>query len=1014
MPALPITTSPDISSLDFSILYDISGPIPAITLTNNSVGVPSGTTRLNLCTWWYVITTPSGAVIHDGSETSPDVPAANWTTLAITPYSWPTIFGNPPCGQVEFSCSVPYITTLYVKDSASNIFSVSKVTTICRPNGSVPATCGSFGVSNVGVQVKCNAATIYCSDTTNYAYQSQLAPAVQSNAWTLVYPLDANGNQPSNKTAANTPYVNFPVGYSGEGYKLYLSTYGAYNMGDRVTIKIQYKGTSTFSVLCNVDFCKLQCKIRKYYELSKKSCGTLEDPALTANITRMNLLLGSAIVGVMQPLCGIDVPAIIAEIEALGDFDNCDCGCGDGINISNPTGIASGGGCCPISVNVIDNATGNPPVECPGSYFPVTVKDPTNTTGIGTANNMNELIGILNAYSAWQAYGVAFAEGNCKVGWFVSNGSTPPVVKIARIAITPLPPSRITGNIVTVGTSTPPTGCPSGNPYPKQVYNPLGTLVVGIANNINDLVSILNATGAWSTYGVASVQDNCHVQWNLTNAAVIPPSIAVGDITPTCTGGQQFYTLNTLDICTGQPAIYTFPVNAYVNFGSGIIPLGYVADATAFVAALNAASTKPSTVTFSEGTGLVGVTVVKNTDCSIFSGTITLYTDAPQRNVLLLGANHGDMASTHWFGQSEQAIGMRTNTFIGKIPAITELAWHNIKIGNTLLVTDPSSGKILMYDITNPLIPIFVKAIQLTSIGTTNFAGTPNSITVASGGVAVESWYSLYFPTDYQAMTLKDVYVMQGISGTIWKLDVTLAPGTEVIGGFQDAKLLGKCPRIIINNNIWFTQDGDLEIAAGLSSGVAEGSVINLDLATFSSGGIAVRSPFFTDEYIWGAAYDGIGNIYYVGAKGTLLVLNLSTSGGTVFRHILFTEAFFRLNVKYYTGKLYISALQFNVGAGSAGTIVVDATTHAGTLFSAFTPAGGTVPATSHYNAYPIGQCTIAVTYDGYQNASHLGGGVAFFNTTGGYLGHIDIPIGNWYNIIPFIGIGYYLPTSFA
>lgn len=1015
MPATPITTSPDISSLDFSILYDISGPIPAITLTNASVGVPSGTTRLNLCTWWYVITTPSGTVIHEGSETTPDVPGANWTILSIAPYSWPTIFGNPPCGQVEFSCSVPYITTLYVKDSANNIFSLSKVTTICRPNGSVSATCGSFGVSNVGVQVKCNSATIYCSDTTNYAYQSQLSPAVQTNAWTLVYPLDTNGNQPTNKTAANTPYVNFPVGYSGDGYKVYLSTYGTYSMGDGVTIKIQYKGTNSFAVLCNIDFCKLQCKIQKYYELSRKSCGTLEDPALTANITRMNLLLGSAIIGVMQPLCGIDVPAIIAEIEALGDFDNCDCGCGDGINLSNPTGAVSSGGCCPISVNVIDIDTNNPPVECPGSYFPVTVKDPTASIDIGTANNMSELTGILNAYSAWQAYGVAFAEGNCKVGFFVSNGTTPPNVKVERISITPLPPSRITDNIVTVGTSNPPTGCPSGNPYPKQVYNPGGTLVVGIANNINDLVSILNATGAWSAYGTASVQDNCHVQWNLTDPTVVPPSIPVGNITPACVGGQQFYTLNTLDICNGRASVFTFPVNAYVNFGAGIVPLGYVPDEAAFVAALNATPTKPASVTFSPDTASIGVTIVKNSDCTAFSGTITLYTDALQRNFLVLAANHGSMSPVNTFlGQGEVGIGVRTNSYIGKI-TFSESAWHNIKIQNTLLITDPYLGKIFLYDITNPLIPVFTKAISLTLIGTTVFTGLPNSVTVASGGAAIASRYSLYFPTDYQTMTLNEVYVVNALWGTIWKLDTTAAPGSEVTGGFQNAQLLGKCPRVIMNNKIWFTQDGDLEQAAGLVSGVAEGSTISLDLATFNAGGIAQQGFSFTNEYLWGATYDGAGHIHYIGNKGTLATLDLSTNALHLYRNTLFAEAFFRLNVRYYNTKLYISALQFNVGAGSAGTMVVDPATRAGTLFGAFTPAGGTVPATSHYNALPLGQsCLIAVTYDGYQNASHPGGGIAFFDSGGNYQGHIEVPAGSLYNIIAFAGISTYSPTSFT
>jgi hypothetical protein len=70
--ALPISTSPDITSLDFSALLDISGSIPEITITNLSVGNPSGTTNLNLCTWWYTVQAPSGYYIHQGSSATPD------------------------------------------------------------------------------------------------------------------------------------------------------------------------------------------------------------------------------------------------------------------------------------------------------------------------------------------------------------------------------------------------------------------------------------------------------------------------------------------------------------------------------------------------------------------------------------------------------------------------------------------------------------------------------------------------------------------------------------------------------------------------------------------------------------------------------------------------------------------------------------------------------------------------------------------------------------------------------
>lgn len=1011
--SLPITTSPDISLLDFNILYDISGAIPAITLTNASVGVPSGTTRLNLCTWWYVITTPSGTAIHQGSVTSPDVTTANWTTLSIAPFSWPTPFGNPPCGQIEFSCSNPYICTLYVKDGSGNIFSLAKNTTICRPNGNTSNTCGSFGTSIMNVQVQCNNGQIYASDTTNYTYQTTLTPSVKTNIWTLTYPQDDNGNQPANVVAENSAYVYFDIGYNSAGYRLYVRNYATYAMGDGVTIKIQYKSTDDFAVLCSIDLCKLSCQIQKFYELSKKQCGKLDDPTLNAKMTQINLLMSQALTGIMQPLCGIDVAAIVAEIQGIGDFDpDCDCGCsGAGVNLSNPTGGRTGGGCCPVCTDVVDVETDNPPTACPGSYFPVNVKDPTGVTTIGVASNINDLVSLLNAYPAWQAYGTAFASGNCKVCWIVATGATPVDVPVELTSVAPLGPCLVTGNIVIVNTSNPPVGCPSGNPYPKSVYNPLGTVIIGVANSINDVVSILNTNSLWQAYGTASVQDNCHVQWNLSDCAVAPPSVPVSGIITACTGGEQYYTINTKDICTGA-ATSPYPANIYVDFGSGAVAAGYVATQAAMIVALNAVSTKPATVTFSADTGSIGVTVVRNSDCTLFSTVINIYTDAAEKNFMLMAPNHGFMTTTPSLGQGQTGLGLANNTVIGKIPT-AEISWHDIRIGNYVVATDANTGGVLFFDVTNPLMPIFVKRVQLTSLTSIVFNGTPNSATVASGGVAVGSWYGLYFPTDYQAMTLSSIYVVQSVGGGIWKIDFYAAPGTEVVDGFQHAKLLGKCPRAIINNQIWFTQDGDLEQAASLSSTIPEGSVINLDLATFSSAGISTRS-FFADEYIWGATYDGLNTLYYVGNEGTLITVNLTTLAANLFRHVLFTLAEFRLNAKYYSGKIYVSSLKFDAGIVNTGTIIVDAGTRAVTPFQSFNASSSLVPTSSHYNFQPLGQCVGVLTYDGYQNVSHKGGGVSLFKLDGTHLGDIPIDVGNLYNVIPFTGVSIYTPTSYT
>jgi len=341
MPALPITTSPDITSLNFGILYDISAGTPSITLTNLSVGNPSGSTRLNNCTWWYKIYSPNGVAIHEGSESTPDVDNNTWSTLTIPAGSWPTPFGIPPYGQVEFSCAVPYVATLFVKDGVGNIYSTApKSTLLCRPNGNTDKTKGNFGAAEVGMQTQCAQAKIYSSDTTNYTYQGIIGSS-QASTWTLAYPMDADGNLPDPVVVLNKPTVIFPVGYSSEGYQLYLNTFCTYNTGDNGAVKIQYKFKEVFSVFCNVDLCAIQCEIDKLYAQLSPKCGTVTNPELQDRLFRIGVLMDKCLTGIAQPLCGIDVPATIQEIKRIGCFDcDCMCGTGGGINpVGNTTGI---------------------------------------------------------------------------------------------------------------------------------------------------------------------------------------------------------------------------------------------------------------------------------------------------------------------------------------------------------------------------------------------------------------------------------------------------------------------------------------------------------------------------------------------------------------------------------------------------------------------------------------------------------------------------------------------------
>ncbi len=930
----PCSGSPDITTLAYSILYDISGGVPAITLTNASTVI-----NPSLLKWWYVISTPSGTPIHTGTLASPDVSFAAWSTLAITPGTWP-LYGDSYCGQVEFSGNSPYICTLYVIDSDNNTFSLQVLRTITRPTGNTQKSCGNFGVAAVMIETKCNDHVVFCSDSTNFTYQNILLPDSQSNVWTLTYPADPNGNVPTPGAATNTPYVNFPIGYSGDGYVLSLRDYATYDMGNGSYVKVQYKAINSatgtagvpFAVLCNIDLCKLQCQIQTYVTLALKTCGNVVDPSLQSKIARMNLLLNQAIIGIMQPLCGINVPAIIAQIQEIGELDdNCDCGCTDtGINFVYPiSGNSSSGGCCPVSVDIINRST-SPVTSCADTTYPVQVFDPTNTAVIGIATDINQVLGLLNSNAAWQAYGVAFSEGPCMVGWFpVTAGNTIPDVYVAT-----------------------------------------------------------------------------------------PSS--------TCIGNEQSYSVSMHDVCleTLPINITDFPLNAYVNFGDGEVYLGNVASMVDLITALNGAPTKPSTVTFSDAGASFNVVInIYNSSCTDFSDPITISTDIGSASFLLYGSSHANYSSTPYaVNGGEVGVGLRTSENIGVIPGLStsNIQWHTIRIGTTLIASESNTGKIYFWDITIPLQPVFIRYIQLNSVVVGCFSGLPTSKGVDNG--SVQSYYSLYFPTDYSNMALSSIYVFESLTGSAWQINM-FDTGSGVTASFQANVLIGACPRCIVGTKLYLTIDGTLATDIGGSAPYLDGYIGVLNLASaFNSGALSTVNiaGLGTTDPIWAATYDGVDTIWFMGVNGVLYKYTVSLGSAGILTGAMGVLGGFKLrgNMKFYLNKLYCSSLgglkplTLNIGAMS-----IDVSTYP-TLTQVFFEGYTSDYSTNKYvhNILPLGNCLVLVTAEGYTAASPAGpesGVVAVYKTDGTFLSQIELDPGqNIYNLIAIPGVSVYTPTT--
>lgn len=332
---LQIITSPDVQTLEFTPTWDIAGLNPIISITNNSAGP-----NLAGCSWWFIAYSPSLTLIHDGSESNPDI-TGNWSSTNLTD-NWPK-----PFNQIEWSGNV-YSLTLYVKDSSGNIYSLTKTATICRPTGNTQLSKNAYGVATLDLKIKCEEARIFFQDTTNRTYRGLEGTRVTSTL-KVVYPIDETGNIPDPFVGANFSTALVPISYSSDNYQYVQDTVYDYEFDDLVHIKIRYQSRSKngiaavrFPVLCNIDLCPLVCEVTRLIDsIEQGTCADAEEARRKLTLINPKLMLAQ--IGKQEPLCGVDVATLVEEIKQIGGF-TCDC-------CDAPTGII------PSTASVIDGYT---------------------------------------------------------------------------------------------------------------------------------------------------------------------------------------------------------------------------------------------------------------------------------------------------------------------------------------------------------------------------------------------------------------------------------------------------------------------------------------------------------------------------------------------------------------------------------------------------------------------------------------------------------------------------------
>lgn len=313
-----ITGSNDISTLSVKVTFDVSSTNPQVLLENLSTGPD-----LAACTWWFTVFSPSNTPIHEGEESSPDI-TGTWLNFTISD-QWPR-----PFGQIEWSGN-SYQFTAYVKDGDGNIYSSPVQNAyICRPPGNTKASKTLYGLATCYVQVNCQDANVYFEDTTNHTYKG-LDGTIGSSVLRVVYPIDATGTIPDPFVINYFSNALVPITYSSDNYQFLSSSIYDYEFTDEVVVRIKYQSFNpkngspaiTFAVMCNIDLCPLVCEIDKLRaSIESGSCG---DVAAAENkLIRINPLLWLVMMGIQQPLCGVDVPALIEQIKTIGGFD-CNC-----------------------------------------------------------------------------------------------------------------------------------------------------------------------------------------------------------------------------------------------------------------------------------------------------------------------------------------------------------------------------------------------------------------------------------------------------------------------------------------------------------------------------------------------------------------------------------------------------------------------------------------------------------------------------------------------------------------
>lgn len=309
MPAVPISGSPNITSLDSRIYANLCTGYFIIDISP-SVFLPGGTSTSGGVQGASVkITNPIGVVFRQYPASGYDIypPMTSSVSVAI-----PLVASNYQYGNYTFD--------VRLTDDDGTTYTVSKTVNICPPDPNNKTK--KEGCMNVTIKGNCSDGKVIINlgqppNYKNIAFTSQVN--------------DLEVDFPAASTPVTTTYGSFSLPLYEGSWKVTGTVCVLYSAGDYIYFYVKYKVKCEKVIRCVIDECCVQAKLEELRLKVKADCTAEEKAATFSTILEA---LGLLKMAQLAADCGEDPSDIVGDMEKLLGCV-CTCNCNDGIPIIN-------------------------------------------------------------------------------------------------------------------------------------------------------------------------------------------------------------------------------------------------------------------------------------------------------------------------------------------------------------------------------------------------------------------------------------------------------------------------------------------------------------------------------------------------------------------------------------------------------------------------------------------------------------------------------------------------------